>query len=337
MINKEEILHKINTKTKPLGALGLLEKLALQICLVQDTLRPTLINPTVFVFAADHGIALEGVSAYPQDVTWQMVLNFLHEGAAINVFAKQNNITVKVIDAGVNKDFDANSFLIDAKVAKGTKSFLREKAMTKEELTKAMLNGKKIIQNFKETNPSNIVGFGEMGIGNTSSASLLMHYFTSIPLEQCIGKGTGINEEQFQHKQKILHQALQFHALTTNDPLEILQTFGGFEIASITAAMLACYEHNVLILVDGFIASTAFLAAYKINPQIIDNTIFCHQSDESGHALLINYLKVEPLLKLNMRLGEGSGCAVAYPIIKSAVAFINEMASFESASVSNKV
>ncbi len=336
MIAKETIQHKIDSKTKPIGALGYLEQIAMQICTIQQTLEPKLIEPTIFLFAADHGIAKDGVSAYPQEVTWQMVFNFLQNGAAINVFAKQNNIDIKIVDAGVNHDFENHTNLISAKVNRGTKSFLREKAMSSSELGQCFINGKNIIQEFKKLSPCTIVGFGEMGIGNTSSASLLMHCFTGIPLKECIGKGTGLNDAQILHKQNILQEAFDFHKIDCKNPKEVLQTFGGFEIGSTTASMLESYEQNLIIMVDGFIATAAFLAAHKINPSIIKNAIFCHQSDEAGHALALDFLKVKPILNLGMRLGEGTGCAIAFPIIKSAVNFLNEMASFESADVSTK-
>ena len=333
---QKNIQHKIDFKTKPTGALGRLEELALQISLIQKTDSPVLVSPHILVFAADHGIANEGVSAYPQDVTWQMVYNFLSGGAAINVFAKQHNITVKVIDAGVNKDFDNASDLVSAKIGYGTKSFLHEAAISKTQLEECKKQAKSIIKDVIEKTNTNIIGFGEMGIGNTSSASLLMHCLTNIDLKDCIGKGTGLDDEQLIKKHTILKAALEKNQPKTNLPYDVLQTFGGFEIAMMTEAMLEACENNCIILVDGFIATSAFLVAYKINPAIIDNSIFCHQSEEKGHQLLLNYFNAKPLINMNMRLGEGTGCAVAYPIIQSAVNFINQMASFETAGVSNK-
>ncbi len=334
MTIKEQIQHKIDFKTKPLGALGILEKLALQIGSVQNTLSPELKNPTIVVFAGDHGIAKEGVSAYPQEVTFQMVMNFLQGGAAINVFSKQNGIDLKIIDAGVNFDFEKNPNLIDAKIAKGTQNFLQQKAMSKEEINLCFEKSSEIIAKIAE-NGCNIIGFGEMGIGNTSSATMLMSTICDFSIEMCVGRGTGLNDEQLKNKVEILQQAQEKHG-KINHAEEALQTFGGFEIAQMCGAMLAAYKKNMLILVDGFIASAAFLVAYKINPDILKNAVFCHLSDEFGHKYLLNYLGVKPLLTLEMRLGEGSGCAVAYPIVQSAVAFLNEMASFESAGVSNK-
>lgn len=334
MTLKQELQHKIDFKTKPLGALGTLEKLAIQIGTIQNTVSPTLNKPTIVVFAGDHGIAKEGVSAYPQEVTFQMVMNFLQGGAAINVFAKQNNIHLKVVDAGVNFDFEPNQKLINAKIAKGTQNFLREKAMTEAQMQNCFEQGSDIVNKIFKSQ-CNVIGFGEMGIGNTSSATLLMCYLCALPIEKCVGRGTGLNDIQLANKIAILKQAQAFHG-EMKDPKAVLQTFGGFEIAQICGAMLAAYDKKMLILVDGFIATSAFLVAYKINPNILENALFCHLSDENGHKNLLEYLHVEPLLKLNMRLGEGTGCAVAYPIVQSAVAFLNEMASFESAGVTNK-
>jgi nicotinate-nucleotide--dimethylbenzimidazole phosphoribosyltransferase len=331
---KEKLQHKIDFKTKPLGALGTLEKLALQIGTVQNSLSPTLQNPTIIVFAGDHGIAKEGVSAYPQEVTFQMVSNFLNGGAAINVFCKQNNINLKIVNSGVNFDFETDKNLTDAKIANGTKSFLQAEAMTETQLQQCFTKGNEIVSQVFETG-CNVIGFGEMGIGNTSSAAMLMSYLCDLSLEKCVGRGTGLNDEQLENKIAILKQAQEFHG-NIDDPKVVLQTFGGFEIAQMCGAMLSAFEKNMLVLVDGFIATSAFLVAYKLNSAIKNNAIFCHLSDEFGHQNLLNYLEAEPLLKLNMRLGEGTGCAIAYPIVQSAVTFLNNMASFESASVSNK-
>ena len=333
-MNPKELQEKIDLKTKPIASLGKLEALALQIGSIQNTLTPTLSQPTIVVFAGDHGIAKEGVSAYPQEVTHQMVLNFLNRGAAINVFCKQHQLDLKVVDAGVNHDFGSHSELIDAKVNFGTRNFLHEKAMTKQEMEMCFEKGAAIV-NITWKNNCNIIGFGEMGIGNTSAASMLMSAVCKLPLEQCVGRGTGLDTTQLAHKLHILSQA-QAHHQNVTDPYDLLQTFGGFEIVQMCSAMLFAQTKNMVIMVDGFIATTAYLMAFTINPEIKKNSIFCHLSDESGHRKLLNFLDAEPLLALNMRLGEGSGCAVAYPIIKSAVAFVNEMASFDSAGVSNK-
>ncbi|MFV0183206.1 nicotinate-nucleotide--dimethylbenzimidazole phosphoribosyltransferase [Empedobacter falsenii] len=331
---KEEIQHLIDLKTKPLGALGLLEKIALKIGLVQQKNHLELVNPHLIVFASDHGIAQSSVSAYPAEVTPQMVINFLNNGAAINVFCNQNEIDLTIVDAGVNYNFEDYSVLKNCKIAKSTKNFLYEPAMNAEELQQCFDHSKKIVDEIAQ-NGTNIIGFGEMGIGNTSSASMIIHYLTQLPLEQCVGRGTGLNDEQLQNKINILTQAKENQG-EINDPKQILATFGGFEVAQMTGAMLAAYEHNMLLMIDGYIASAAILVASKLKPEILKNAIFCHQSDEIGHRYLLNYFNEEPILKINLRVGEGTGCALAYPIIKSAVNFFNDMASFESAGVSNK-
>ncbi|WP_334127232.1 nicotinate-nucleotide--dimethylbenzimidazole phosphoribosyltransferase [Empedobacter brevis] len=333
-MQKEEIQSIIDLKTKPLGALGLLEKIALKIGLVQQRNHLELIQPHLIVFAGDHGIAQSGVSAYPAEVTPQMVFNFLNNGAAINIFCNQNEIDLTIVDAGVNYDFDDYSILKNCKVEKSTKNFLHETAMTTTQLNQCFDYSKKIVDEIAQ-NGTNIIGFGEMGIGNTSSASMIVHYLTDLPLAQCIGRGTGLNNKQLQNKVDILNQTKNRHGALT-DPKQILATFGGFEVAQMTGAMLTAYEHNMLIMIDGYIASAAILVASKLEPEILKNAIFCHQSDESGHQYLLNYFNEEPILKINLRLGEGTGCALAYPIIKSAVNFFNDMASFKSAGVSNK-
>lgn len=331
----EKILQqKIDLKTKPLGALGFLENLAFKIGKAQESLEPKLNNPHLIVFAGDHGIAEEGVSAYPSEVTEQMVLNFLNDGAAINVFCKQNGLELKIVDAGVKGDLPPNPKLISCKIGKGTKNFLNGPAMTPDELDQCFEHAEKLIKDIHGQG-CNIVGFGEMGIANTSSASMLVHYLSPMSLEQAVGRGTGMDDEGLKHKLDILNQAADFHGKVCSTK-EVLQTFAGFEIAQMTGAMLAAFEQNMLILVDGFIASAAFLAASKIEPRIFDKAIFCHQSDEHGHKMLLDFFNERPILNLNLRLGEGTGCALAYPIIQAAVNFLNEMASFDSAGVSNK-
>lgn len=333
----KQLQDKINAKTKPQGALGHLEEIALRIGLIQGTLTPQLKNPHIVVFAADHGIAREGVSAYPQEVTYQMVMNFLNGGAAINVFCRQQGIVVKVVDAGVNFDFSPGLNLIHAKMAKGTQSFLTEKAMTCRQCEDALAKGAAIVEDIFRQG-CNVIGFGEMGIGNTSSASVLMSQLCRIPVEECVGRGTGLNVGQLQQKVAILKRAIARHGENTKpeDVLDVLSVFGGFEIVMMCGAMLQAAELKMVLLVDGFIATTAFLAAYHICPAVKDYAFFCHQSDEHGHARVLQFLEVRPILNLNMRLGEGTGAAVAYPVIRSAVNFLNEMASFASAGVSNK-
>jgi nicotinate-nucleotide--dimethylbenzimidazole phosphoribosyltransferase len=332
---KDAVQNKINEKTKPLGALGKLEDIALKISLIQNTLIPKIVEPTIIVFASDHGISSSGVSAYPSEVTYQMVLNFLNGGAAINVFCRQNNIKIKIVDAGVNFDFHKNENLINAKIAHGTKNFLTEPAMSFNECESAILKGAGIVEAIYNEG-CNTIGFGDMGIGNTSSASIIMSLLSNLPIEKCVGPGTGLNKKGMKKKLKILEKAIQNHPDVSRKPLSILSTFGGFEIAMICGAILKAAELKMVIIIDGFIVTSAFLIAFKINKHVKDYCIFSHLSDEKGHKKILKELNIEPLLKLNMRLGEGTGAAVSFPIIQSAVNFLNEMASFQSAAVSNK-
>lgn len=334
-ITSQEIQAKIDLKTKPLGALGSLEKLAFQIASVQDTLSPQLLNPHIIVFAASHGIATEGVSAYPSEVTPQMVLNFIGGGAAINVFTRQHGINLLLVDAGVDYDFGKNEKLIDAKVNFGTKSFVQQPAMTPAECRQCLEKGAELVRQVQETG-CNVIGFGEMGIGNTSSASAIMSRLLNIPIAECAGKGTGLDEAQLDRKIAVLTRALEYHQNISNDSESVLAALGGFEIAMICGAMLEAARLGMLVLVDGFIASVSYLSALKMDPSIQRYAVFCHQSNEKGHRLLLQSLEADALLKLDMRLGEGTGCALAYPLLQSAVAFLNEMASFESAGVSQK-
>ena len=284
---KEKLQKKIDFKTKPLGSLGMLETIAIQIGRIQNTLSPEITKPTIVVFAGDHGIVnYKDVSPYPQEVTQQMVFNFLNGGAAINVFCKQNNINLKIVDAGVNGDFKNYNQLISAKIAKGTRDFSQEKAMTDLECNSALSEGKEIVTNLFDAK-CNTIGFGEMGIGNTSSAALLMSYFTNINIEECVGKGTGLNNEGLQQK-------------------------------------------------NGFIVTAALLAANAIDKNGLEYCIFAHASGEQGHQKILDYLQVKPVLNLGLRLGEGSGAAIALPIIQSATHFLNEMATFETANVSEQ-
>ncbi|MDQ8012278.1 MAG: nicotinate-nucleotide--dimethylbenzimidazole phosphoribosyltransferase [Flavobacterium nitrogenifigens] len=325
---------KIDSKTKPVGSLGTLEALAFQMATVFETLNPKIEKPNIVVFAADHGIANHGVSDYPQDVTRQMVNNFLDGGAAINVFCNQNNIELSIVDSGVNYDFPTNAKLIDAKIAKGTQSFLHVPAMSESEVQLCFEKGKSIVENIAKSG-SNCIGFGEMGIGNTSTASVLMSILTGVPIEDCVGKGTGVENEKLLLKQNLLKKAIESYSGQA-EILSQLSYFGGFEILQMAGGMLAAFENKMLILVDGFICTVAYLIAYKINPNIKQNAVFCHCSAEKAHSELLNYLGAKPLLNLDLRLGEGTGCAVAFPILKSAEAFLNEMASFESAGISRK-
>lgn len=330
---KEQLQHKIDNKTKPPGALGLLEEIALQIGLIQNTLTPELKNPVMMVFAADHGLSDEGISAFPKEVTWQMVMNFVAGGAAINVFCKHNGMNLKVVDAGVDFDFPQEVPVINAKIAHGTRNMRLEPAMTDLECSSAIKNGEYLVRN-EAKNGCNIIGFGEMGIGNTSAASLLMHRFLHLTIEICTGSGTGMHGDQLTKKMRILKEVSEKYDPKT--PEETLRTFGGLEIAMMVGAMLEAKKQHMILLIDGFIATSALLTAMQMDPDICENALFCHNSDENGHQLMLQQLKVKPILQLNLRLGEGTGAALALPIIRSAVNFMNEMASFDDAGVANQ-
>ncbi|MFI4941162.1 MAG: nicotinate-nucleotide--dimethylbenzimidazole phosphoribosyltransferase [Burkholderiales bacterium] len=323
---------QIDNKTKPPGSLGMLESIAKQVGMIQQTTQPQLIEPAILVFAGDHGIVAENVSAYPQSVTWQMVMNFLAQGAAINVFARQNNCALQVIDAGVNHDFGACDGLIDKKVGHGTRNFAETPAMTTDECERAMQHGMALVDALK----GNVIGFGEMGIGNTTSAAALMHKLTGIAVADCVGAGAGLTSDAILHKQQVIERAVAHHS-AVDAPLEILATFGGFESAMMAGAMLQAAKRRMVLLIDGFIVTSALMVAAKLQPAILDYCVFSHCSDENGHKAMLRHLGGRPLLQLGLRLGEGTGCALAYPLLQSAVNFLREMATFESAQVSDKI
>ena len=335
---------KIDGKTKPPGSLGRLESLALQIGRVRGTLTPTLRQPRIVVFAGDHGAAREGISAYPQDVTWQMVENFLAGGAAINVFARANGLDLTIVDAGVAHDFGKRDGLIDAKVGPGgtasagsaanmgTASYLEGAAMTAEQCADAMARGAGIVASLA-ADGCEAVGFGEMGIGNTASAALITHCLTGAPLADCVGRGTGLDDAGLERKRELLQQAVDLWKSRTSDPGAILARYGGFEIAMMAGAMLEAAQQRMLVLVDGFICGAAALVAARLAPAFTDYAVFCHASAEPGHRVQLAALEATPLVDLGLRLGEGTGAALAWPLVRAACAMLNEMASFESAGV----
>ena len=328
----EAVQHIIDTKTKPVGALGRLEELALQISLIQQTKKPVLLKPALIVFAGDHGIAKEGkVNPYPQEVTAQMVQNFLSGGAAINVFCRQHDICLKVVDAGVNYDFSPHQDLLDFKINKGTKNYQEQHAMTAAEFEQAFAKGEKLVEELKNTG-CNCIGFGEMGIGNTSSSSLLMAYFLKEDVKNCVGSGTGLSAEGIRQKVQILEEVFQKYQ--PSSPQDALQIFGGFEIVMMVGAILKAASLRMVILIDGFIVTAALLAAYALSPHCKDYCIATHTSQESGHLQMLQFLEMNAVLDLNLRLGEGTGVALAYPLIQSSVLFLNEMSSFTEAQVS---
>ena len=323
---------KIDNLTKPKGSLGRLEELALQIGMARQTLTPSLHHPCHVIFAADHGIVEEGVSVSPKEVTWQQTLNFLRGGAGINFLCRQHGFELKIVDAGVDYDFSGVPGVIDRKVRRGTRNFLREAAMTRDELEACVERGAAMVEDCRREG-CDVIGFGEMGIGNTSPSSVWMHLFTGIPLRQCVGAGSGLDDEGVRHKYDVLRAAVDNYD-GDGSTWDVVRYFGGLEMAMAVGAMLRAAELGMIILVDGFIMTNCVLAASRLHPEVLSYAVFAHRGDESGHKLLLDYLQARPLLDLGLRLGEGSGTVCAYPIVDSAVRMINEMDSFAGASVS---
>lgn len=328
---KDQLKEKIDNLTKPQGSLGTLEKLALQIGWIQQSLTPELRQPHNVLFAADHGIVEEGVSLSPKEVTWQQISNFLHGGAGINFLCRQHGFTLKIVDAGVDFDFPKDKGIIDMKVRKGTRNYLHEAAMTREEMELCLERGAQVVKDC-HAEGCNVISFGEMGIANTSSSSLWMSCLSGIPLDLCVGAGCGLDNNGVSHKYRVLKQALDNYQ-GDHSPQDILCYFGGYEMVMAVGGMLQAAELNMVILVDGFIMTNCLLAASKLYPEVLNYCIFGHQGDESGHKLVLEALHAEPLLHLNLRLGEGTGAICAYPIVDSAVRMINEMDNFANASI----
>lgn len=329
--------HLIDHKTKPLGALGRLETLALQLGQILGTEQPELQAPQMVVFAGDHGLAAKGVSAYPSDVTWQMVENFLAGGAAVSVLARQHGLALTVVDCGVARDFAPRQAvagqpqLLLRKVAAGTQDASIGPAMTAAQCAQAVAHGIEVVRSL----PGNVLLLGEMGIGNTSVASLLLARLCGVPLAACTGAGTGLDVAGIQRKRQVLEQALQANAGAIA-PLEALAALGGFEVATMVGAVLQAASERRVILVDGFITSAAVLVASRVQPLVLQRCVFAHNSGEPGHALMLAQLQAQPLLDLGLRLGEGSGAALAWPLLLSACAILREMASFATAGVATK-
>ncbi len=323
--------HKIDQKTKPLGALGQLEALALQLGLIQRSEAITFASPQMVVFAADHGIASEGVSAFPQAVTVQMVGNMLAGGAAINVFARQHGFALQVVDAGVAAELANHPQLQQRKIAPATQNICAGPAMSLAQANAALQAGMDVMRGLS----GNVVAFGEMGIANTSPAALLLARLAGLPVSDVVGRGTGLDDAQLAHKQAVLTRALARHA-DVHEPLAVLAALGGFEIAMMAGAMLQAASERRVVLVDGFIAGAAALVACALLPAVKDYLVFCHRSAERGHHLLLAHLQATPLLDLDMRLGEGTGALLAWPLLQSAALFMAEMASFDSAGVSGR-
>lgn len=328
---RPSIIDKINNLTKPKGSLGRLEEIALQIALIQQTLTPALHKPQNIIFAADHGIVEEGVSLSPKEVTWQQLSNFLHGGAGVNFLCRQHGFELKIVDAGVDYDLPYEKGIIDMKVRRSTRNYLYEAAMTQEEMELCIERGAEVVRRCHEEG-SNVLSFGEMGIGNTSSSSLWMTYFTGIPMEQCVGAGSGLNQQGIRHKYEVLKRSMENYN-GDGSATDIIRYFGGLEMVMAVGAMLQAAELKMLILVDGFIMTNCMLAAMQLCPAVKDYAIFGHCGDESGHKLILEYMQAKPLINLGLRLGEGTGAICAYPLVDSAVRMINEMDNFAHASI----
>ena len=333
---------KIDNKIKPRGSLGMLEKIALQVGRIQNTLTPRFTQPHMLIFAADHGAAVAGISAYPQEVTWQMVENYLSGDAGANVFARHGGLKMMVIDAGVAHDFGERQNLdlefINAKITPtGTRNYLVEPAMTLAQCEMALARGAAIAHRLADEG-CNVLGVGEMGIGNTAAAAVITHLLTRAPLADCVGRGTGLNDAGLERKRQLLAQALERANLPADvDVMTVLCEFGGFEIVMMAGALLGAAERGMTLLVDGVIATASLLAASRLAPAIRDYCLYCHRSVEPGHRAQLRDLGGEPLLDIGMRLGEGTGASAAFPLICSALVFLNEMASFASGGVSKNV
>lgn len=327
----DKLIDKINNLTKPKGSLGRLEELARQIGLIQQTLSPKLSHPVNVIYASDHGIADEGVSLSPKEVTRQVIYNFLNGGAGVCYLARQHGFEIKIVDGGVDYDFPENPRIINRKIRKGTRNFLYEAAMTYEEMEKALEYGAEIVEQcFKEG--CNIISFGEMGIGNTSASSMWMTCLTGIPLDKCVGAGSGLDKNGVNHKYNVLKKSLENYK-GDGSPLDVMRYFGGYEMVMAVGGMLKAAELKMIILVDGFIMTNCVLAASRLYPDMLHYCIFGHCGDEAGHRRVLDNLNAKPLLDLGLRLGEGSGAICAYPIVDSAVRMINEMHTFEQEAI----
>ena len=328
------IQEKIDNLNKPKGALGRLEEIAMQVCLIQQTLSPCLTHPCHLLFGGDHGIEREGVSVSPREVTWQQMKNFTHGGGGVNLFCRQHGFKLRIIDVGVDYDLSAVEGIIDRKIARGTKNFLYEPAMNETEFDQAIQVGSELVDDCI-VEGCKVLCIGEMGIANTSPSSIWMSLFGNIPLIECIGAGAGLNKPGIQHKYEILSKALTRYQSNEPHPTSItpLRYFGGFEMIAAIGAMLRAAEQHLIILIDGFIMTACAAAAIQLYPNAKDYMIFTHCGDESGHKRMLDMLEAKPLLHLGLRLGEGTGALCTYPIIDSAVRMINEMNNFKNAQI----
>jgi len=333
---REQAMARQQILTKPMGALGRLETVAIELAAMQATARPEISAIQITLFAADHGIAEENVSAFPQAVTAEMIRNFSRGGAAICVLARELKADLEVINLGTVQSLEALDNVTDCTLAAGTKNFLHQAAMDEQQLAQALKIGRQTAERVKADGKHLFIG-GEMGIGNTSSATGLATALLDMPVTQLVGAGTGLDQEAVLHKQDVIQRALDFHAQRLDTPLNILQTLGGFEIAALVGAYIRCAQLGIPVLLDGFISTSAALLAERILPGVKNWLLFSHHSVEPGHRLILDAMGAQALLSLHMRLGEGSGAAVAVSLLRLACVLHNEMATFEEASVSAKI
>ena len=333
-VNKEAIQQKIDNLNKPKGSLGRLEELAMQICLVQQTLEPALSHPCHILLGADHGIEREGVSVSPREVTWQQMINFTRGGGGVNMFCRQHGFHLRIVDVGVDHDLSAVSGIIDRKIARGTRNFRYEAAMTEAQYAQAFDIGRQLVDDCAAEG-CNVLCIGEMGIGNTSPSSVWMHLLGGVPLEECIGAGAGLDASGMRHKYEVLRESVDRFLESNHYSLiaQVIRYFGGFEMVTAIAAMLHAASRRMLVLVDGFIMTACALAAVRLQPQSQDCMIFTHCGDENGHRRMLEVLHARPLLNLGLRLGEGTGALCAYPIVDSAVRMMREMNNFDNAKI----
>ena len=331
---RQAIQQKIDNLNKPKGSLGRLESLAMQICLIQQTLSPSLSHPCHLLLGGDHGIEREGVSVSPREVTWQQMINFTRGGGGVNMFCRQHGFDLTIVDVGVDYDLTPYPAILNRKIARGTRNFLHEPAMTEAEFDEALRVGVDLVDACHHKG-CRILSIGEMGIANTSPSSIWMHLYTGIPLQECIGAGAGLDNEGIRHKYEVLSKAVEKYHTINHQPSAIspLIYFGGYEMVTAIGAMLRAAELHLIILIDGFIMTACALAACQLYPAAKDYMIFTHSGDESGHQRMLDYLHAEPLLRLGLRLGEGTGALCAFPIVDSAVRMMNEMNNFDNANI----
>lgn len=328
------IQEKIDNLNKPKGSLGRLEEIAMQVCLIQQTLSPSLAHPCHLLFGGDHGIEREGVSVSPREVTWQQMINFTHGGGGVNMFCRQHGFKLRIVDVGVDYDLSQVPGIIDRKIARGTRNFLDGPAMSDKQLDQALDVGAALVDDCVAEG-CRILSIGEMGIANTSPSSIWMHLYGSIPLKDCIGAGAGLDGEGIRHKYEVLAKAVERYDKYPifNRLLGPVPYFGGFEMVAAVGAMLHAAEQHLIILIDGFIMTACALAAIRLSPACQDYMIFTHCGDEAGHRLMLDTIGAKPLLSLGLRLGEGTGALCAYPIVDSAVRMMNEMNNFKDAAI----